>query len=77
MENQGPSIYFPTGIDVLVSNDGVTYQEAGTIKRPYADNSQAVLKDFKINFPERKARYVKVKASHLKESKNSGGVGCL
>lgn len=74
MENQGPSIYFPTGIDVLVSNDAVTYQEAGTIKRPYADNSQAVLKDFKISFPEQKARYVKVKASHLKVGKNGGGV---
>jgi hexosaminidase len=73
MENQGPSIYFPTAVMVSVSNDGKTYEEVGRMDRPFAQNAQTELKDFIIGFVEREARFVKVKAANLKKTQKGGG----
>jgi hexosaminidase len=68
IENQGAGIFFPTGIQVLVSMDGVSYKEVGQVAHPFAINSKSELKDFKINFSASAARYVKVIATNLKKS---------
>jgi len=68
LESQGAGVNFPTQIKVLVSNDGLTYKEVGKITRPYAANVSSELKDFKISFEKRNARFVKVIAYNLKKS---------
>jgi len=73
LENQGPDIYFPIEVKVLISNDGVSYTEVGNIKRPFKKNSDAQLKDFEIKFEEQKARFIKVIATNLKSTADGGG----
>ncbi|WP_034045626.1 family 20 glycosylhydrolase [Wocania ichthyoenteri] len=68
MESQGPSIYFPTQVEVLVSNDGKIFSSVGKIDRPYQNNAGITLKDFSIDFDTQKVRFVKVKAKNLKKS---------
>jgi len=68
LESQGAGVNFPTQIKVLVSNDGLTYKEVGKVTRPYAANVSSELKDFKISFEKRNARFVKVIAYNLKKS---------
>jgi len=74
MENQGPGIYYPSKVTILVSNDGETFQEVGTIKHTYAKNSTSELKDFIINFKMVNTRYVKIIAANLKNIPSGGGV---
>jgi len=73
MENQGSGIYFPTAVIIFASNDGNTYEEIGRIERLYAKNAGSELKDFKIDFKEQKARYVKIVAMNMKNAPNGGG----
>ena len=73
MENQGPSIFFPTAVIVSISNDGETYQEVGRIERDFAMNSDIELKDFTIDFEEQEVRFIKVKAINLKDTPKGGG----
>ncbi|OMQ11636.1 family 20 glycosylhydrolase [[Flexibacter] sp. ATCC 35103] len=68
LESQGSGVNFPVKIKVLISNDGIKYQEIGKISRPYAANVTSELKDFKINFPKVNTRFVKVIAVNLKKS---------
>jgi len=68
LESQGAGVNFPMQIKVLVSNDGITYKEVGKVTRPYAANVSSELKDFKISFEKRNARFVKVIAYNLKKS---------
>jgi hexosaminidase len=68
LESQGSGVNFPTQIKVLVSNDGMTYKEVGKVMRPYAVNVSSELKDFKINFEKRNARFVKIIAYNLKKN---------
>ncbi|OXG04843.1 hexosaminidase [Flavobacterium araucananum] len=68
LESQGSGVFFPTQIKVLVSNDGINYKEAGKVARAYAVNVTSELKDFKISFEKRDARFVKVVATNLKKS---------
>lgn len=68
LESQGAGVNFPVKLKVLVSNDGIKYQEVGKISRPYAPNVTSELKDFKINFGKVNTRFVKVIAYNLKKS---------
>ncbi|CAM1364636.1 glycoside hydrolase family 20 protein [Tenacibaculum xiamenense] len=73
VENQGPDIYFPTKIDVLISVDGKEYKKVGSISRPHIPNSEVQLKDFRINFNKQKARYIRIKAQcHQNKMKGRG-----
>lgn len=73
LENQGSGIYFPLAVEVYISSDGKTFEKVGSIERAYAENPTSNLKDFIIDFSERKARYVKVKAINLKRTPKGGG----
>lgn len=72
LENQGPSIYFPTSVTVFISKDGKTYHEVGSVKRAFAKNPASELKDFTISFDAQNARFVKVIATNLKKTPNGG-----
>ncbi len=71
MENQKNSIYFPTRIEVYVSNDGVKFTEAAAVSSVFAPNLEPELKDFIIPFKTQKARFIKVKLSLSKNSENA------
>lgn len=73
LENQGSGIYFPVGVEVLLSDDGKTYKSVGAINRPYAVNSSSELKDFVLEIGQQTARYVKVIASNLGTPPTGGG----
>ncbi|WP_367890595.1 discoidin domain-containing protein [Sinomicrobium kalidii] len=72
MENQGSGIYYPVKVEVLLSEDGKTFKKTGQIKRDYAKNGDAELRDFTVAFPQQTARYVKVKATNLGKSPKGG-----
>jgi hexosaminidase len=74
MENQGPGIYFPTKIEILLSEDGKIFENSGRVERAFAKNGNSQLKDFVIQFQEQKIRFVKVKVTSLKETPSIGGV---
>lgn len=73
MESQGPSIYFPVHVEVLLSNDGKTFSPVGKIERPFKVNPNIELKDFTITFEKQNATHVKVIAKNLKKAPNGGG----
>ncbi len=73
MENQGPSIYFPTQIEVLLSTDGKSFSSVGKIDRPFKVNPTIELKDFTIRFNKQQATHVQVKAVSLKKTPSGGG----
>jgi hexosaminidase len=74
LENQGPGIYFPQKFEVYLSGDGKLFKKAGEIKRAYAKNAKAELKDFKISVPKQKARYIKVITENMRKAPNGSGV---
>ena len=73
LESQGPGIYFPTKIEVFISEDGKKYIEVGSLTRPYAPNADSELKDFIFDFTKQDTRYVKTKATNLKTAPNGSG----
>ena len=73
MENQGPDIYFPTRMEVLLSTDGKSFKTAGIIDRPFEMNPVIVLKDFTLQFDKQLATHVQVKAISLKKPPHGGG----
>jgi len=74
MENQGPGIYFPTKVEVSISEDGKNFKNVGSVERAFVKNGNSQLKDFVIKLQEQKTRFVKVKATSLKKTSNGGGV---
>ncbi|MCL4158262.1 UNVERIFIED_CONTAM: hypothetical protein GTU68_024203 [Idotea baltica] len=74
MENQGPSIYYPIKIEILVSEDSKAFKSIGKIERPYQKSSGAELKDFIVKFDELETRFIKVIATNLMKSPSGGGV---
>ena len=74
MENQGPGIYFPIEVKVLLSDDGKKFNEVGNVTREYEKNPTSDLKEFVVDFNKQNARYVKVIAINLKSTPEGNGV---
>ncbi|UNY99198.1 glycoside hydrolase family 20 protein [Zhouia spongiae] len=74
LENQGPGIYYPTMVEVWTSDDGQNFVSAGKTERAYAATGDATIKDFEVTFEKKSARYIKVKATNLKQTPTGGGV---
>ncbi|WP_316931600.1 glycoside hydrolase family 20 protein [Flavimarina sp. Hel_I_48] len=72
LENQGSGIYFPVEIMVLVSQDGENFKKASTFSRAYKANSSSELKDFRVDFKAKKARFIKVIAKNATDIPNRG-----
>lgn len=73
MEDQGSGIYFPVNVEVFLSQDGTNYESVGNTSREFENNGYSTLKDFKVNFKQKGAQYVRVKITNLETPPNGGG----
>ena len=59
-------IFLPQSVTYEISNDGKTFTDWGTVKNTISlDEKSAFVKDFTLNFPEQKTRYVRVTAKNI------------
>jgi len=59
-------IFLPQSVTYEISNDGQKFIDLGTVKNIISpDEKGAVIKDFTLNFPVRKARFIRVTAKNL------------
>ena len=59
-------IFLPQSVTYEISNDGKTFTDLGTVKNTISlDEKSAFVKDFTLNFPEQKTRYVRVTAKNI------------
>jgi hexosaminidase len=59
-------IFLPQSVTFEISNDGTNFTDLGTVKNAISpDEKSAVIKDFTLNFPAQKARYIRVTAKNL------------
>ncbi|ALJ04186.1 beta-N-acetylhexosaminidase [Pseudalgibacter alginicilyticus] len=63
MENQKNGIFYPTLIQVFVSNDGEIFNEITSFNRLFVLNENPELKDFILPFDTLNTRFVKIKIS--------------
>ena len=61
LSNEGSWIHYPKNIEILVSNDGVTFQN---IKQVSLEDIKAMKGEITVNFETQKAQYVKVIAQN-------------
>lgn len=73
MENQGSGIYFPTEVEVLISDDGTNFHSVGATSRRYAANGLPLLEEFIVGFPPLSARYLRVEVRNLGSGPMGGG----
>lgn len=74
MDYQRPSIFLPTSIEVLVSNNGIKYTQVKKIEIPFVKSNLITLRNFKIQFDDVvEAQFVKVIATCLKNTPQGGG----
>ena len=68
IEETGAGIYFPTSVEVLVSNDGEQFEPVGTWQTErtgdVAQTSTILNQHFVVDFEVVKAKYIKVKAAY-------------
>lgn len=72
MENQGSGIYYPTKIEVFVSDDGINFKKAGKMVRPHQPNGYVGLKDFKVEIKQQTTRWVRVHVTNLAHPPTGG-----
>ncbi|HET7118284.1 MAG TPA: family 20 glycosylhydrolase [Hanamia sp.] len=59
-------IFLPQSVNYAVSNDGKNFTDLGTVKNTISpDDKGFIIKDFTLNFPSQKARYIRVTAKNL------------
>lgn len=59
-------IFLPQSVTFEISNDGTNFTDLGTVKNAISpDEKSAVIKDFTLNFPAQKTRYIRVTAKNL------------
>ena len=64
LQDEGSWIFFPVEVTFYLSDDGITFRNAGTIKNDIPDNKEgAILKDFSLKL-ETSARYVRMVAKN-------------
>ncbi|MGA3013913.1 MAG: GH92 family glycosyl hydrolase [Bacteroidales bacterium] len=64
LQDEGSWIFFPVEVNFYLSDDGITFRNAGTIKNDIPDNKEgAILKDFSLKL-ETSARYVRMVAKN-------------
>lgn len=74
MDYQRPSIFLPTSIEVLVSNNGIKYTQVKKIEIPFVKSNLITLRNFKIQFDDVvEAQFIKVIATCLKNTPQGGG----
>jgi hexosaminidase len=59
-------IFLPRSVTYEISNDGKNFINLRTVKNMISpDEKSAIIKDFTVNFPEQKARYIRVTAQNI------------
>ena len=59
-------IFLPQSVTYSVSNDGNNFTDLGLVKNMISpDEKGSIIKDFTLNFPLQKARYIRVSAKNL------------
>ncbi|MGN6533113.1 MAG: glycoside hydrolase family 20 protein, partial [Ginsengibacter sp.] len=59
-------IFLPQSVTYEISNDGTNFTNLGTVKNTISpDEKNPLIKDFTLNFPVQKARYIRVTAKNL------------
>lgn len=59
-------IFLPQSVTYSVSNDDKNFTDLGTVKNTISpDEKNFIIKDFTLNFPAQKARYIRVTAKNL------------
>ncbi|MEO9022135.1 MAG: family 20 glycosylhydrolase [Ginsengibacter sp.] len=59
-------IFLPQSVTYAVSNDGKNFTDLGTVKNTISSDEKGfIIKDFALNFPLQKARYIRVNAKNL------------
>lgn len=59
-------IFLPQSVTYEISNDGKNFTDLGTVQNTISPNEKsAIVKDFTINFPEQKGRYIRVTAKNI------------
>ncbi len=59
-------IFLPQSVTFQISNDGKIFTDAGTIKNTISpDEKSSVIKDFTLDFPAQKAKFIRVTAKNL------------
>jgi predicted alpha-1,2-mannosidase len=65
LQDEGSWIFFPLEVSFYLSEDGITFNEAGTIKNDIPDNREgAMLKDFSLKLKDSSARYIRMVAKN-------------
>lgn len=72
MENQGSGIYYPTKIEVAVSEDGKSFNKVGEMDRSFQNNGYVGLEDFKVEFEAQNARFIKINVTNLAHPPTGG-----
>jgi hexosaminidase len=68
LEVQGSWIFYPTTVEVLLSEDGEQFQSVGQLKLEACIQAQGEHKrDFRITVDKQRARFVRVRATNLME----------
>jgi hexosaminidase len=59
-------IFLPQSVTYSVSNDGKNFTDLGTVQNTISpDEKGFIIKDFILNFPLQKARYIRISAKNL------------
>lgn len=59
-------IFMPQNVKFETSNDGINFSVASTAKNNISvDQKNTTIKDFTVNFPQQKARFVRVTTKNL------------
>ncbi|MBC8180107.1 discoidin domain-containing protein [candidate division KSB1 bacterium] len=62
LEDQNFWIFFPKGIEISLSENGLTFDSLKSISRKNNPNKKRTIKDFSVELEQKKARYIKLKA---------------
>ncbi|MEZ4841242.1 MAG: family 20 glycosylhydrolase [Flavobacteriaceae bacterium] len=61
LEDQGSDIYFPVGINIYISDDGINYVKRANLVRPYKTNPNVGLEEFKLDLEaEVETNFIKI-----------------
>ena len=65
LQSQTSWIFFPTAIEIAVSRDGRTFEQAERLQFKTAPDLEPRVEDYPIQLKSTQARYVRVRASNV------------
>jgi hexosaminidase len=66
LQSAGSWIFMPRFVEYAISNDGEDFNTVASVKNEIPiDYPDAIIKEFRANVPDAKARYIKVSAKNI------------